>query len=90
MKLLRLSFAISKGVVMGVGVGFTTILAILSLSIKYGAMTEAKVDLPTLTSGYWVYVWTISLLVFFVGTLIMGISQSYKLVKAYKEKRKGI
>ncbi len=61
MKILKFLFQASKGVIMGAGFGFTAILAILSLSVKNGALTEAKVDLSTLTSGYWVYVWTLSL-----------------------------
>lgn len=85
MNILRFLFQASKGVIMGAGFGFTAILAILSLSVKNGAMTEAKVDLSTLTSGYWLYVWTISLLVFFVGTMA---STAIKAVVMYKMKRK--
>ncbi len=88
MKIWKFLFTASKGVIMGTGFGFTAILAVLSLSIKNGIMTEAKVDLSTLTSGYWIYVWTASLLVFFVGTLATRIIQSYKLGLAYKTKRK--
>ncbi len=79
MKILRFLwsylFTASKGVIMGTGFGFTAILAVLSLSVKNGILTESKVDLSTLTSGYWVYVWTISLLVFILGTLLKVLKQ---------------
>ncbi len=85
MKILRFLFTASKGVIMGGGFGFTAILAVLSLSVRNGAMTEAKVDLSSLTSGSWVYVWTASLLVFFIGTLS---ETAMKAVAMYKKKRR--
>lgn len=70
---------------MGAGFAFTVILAILSLSVNRGLTVETKVDLSTLTTGYWFYVWTISLLVFFAGTLV---DTAIKAVAMYKKKHK--
>ncbi len=84
MKILRFLFTASKGIIMGTGLGFTAILAVLSLSVKNGTMTEAKVDLSSLATDYWLY-WTISLLVFSIGTLI---DTAIKAVVMYKAKRK--
>lgn len=88
MKLLRFLFYASKSVIMGVGVGFTAILTVLSLCVRNGTMAEAKVDLISLTSGYWVYIWEATLLVFSVGMIATAIIQSYHLGKAYKAKQK--
>lgn len=84
MKILQLLFAASKGVIMGVGLGFTTVLFIISLALKQGIGITPKIDLVSLTSGEWVYLWGFGILVFIAGSMAEQISKG---IVWYKTKR---
>lgn len=89
MKILKLLFGASKGVIIGAGFAFTTILFILSLSLRNGLAISPKIDLQTLTSGAYIYLWGFTLLIFIAGNLTEQISKGIAWYKTKGNKQEG-